>query len=74
MAAEGRRRWLGQERNINDFNNDLPALIFVSGAMQALSNASSMVPIIREPSPWAVARLRPRNINIRCYNWSQHQP
>ena len=74
MAAEGKRRWLGQERNKNNFNNDLPALIFVSGNMQALSNASPMDPIIEEPSPRVVVRLPPRNINIRCYDWSQHQP
>ena len=49
MAADGKRRWLRQERNKNDFNNDLPALIFVSGTMQALFNASPMVPIIGEP-------------------------
>ena len=74
MAAEGKRRWLRQERNKNDFNNDLPALIFVSGAIQALFNASSMVPTIGEPTPQVVAKLRPRNIDIRCYDWSQHQP
>ena len=50
MAAEGKRRWIRQERNKNDFNNDLPALIFVSGTIQALFNASSMVPINGEHS------------------------
>ena len=75
MAAEGKRRWLRQERNKNDFNNDLPALIFVSGAIQALFNASPMASIIGGPSPQVVVRLRPivtsifdvtigRNINI----------
>ena len=42
--------------------------------MQALFNASLMVPIIEGPSPWVVARLRPPNIDIRCYDWSQNQP
>ena len=52
MAAEGKRRWLRQEIHKNDFNNDLPALIFVSGTtIQALFNATPMVPIIGEPSP-----------------------
>ena len=46
MAAEGKRRWLRQERNKNDFNNDLPALIFVSVTTQALFNASPMTIII----------------------------
>ena len=52
MAAEGKRRWLWQGKNKNDFNNDLPALIFVSGTIQALFNASPMVPFNGEHSPW----------------------
>ena len=51
MTAEGKRRWLRQERNKNDFNNDLPALIFVSGTIQALFNASPMAFNIGGPSP-----------------------
>ena len=65
---------LGKKETKNNFNNDLPALIFVSGTMQALFNASPVVSIIGEPSRRVVARLRPRNIDIRCYDWSQHQP
>ena len=51
VAAEGKKRWLRQERNKNDFNNYLPALIFVSGTIQTLFNTSSMVPINGAHSP-----------------------
>ena len=57
--TSGKRGWLGQERNKNDFSNDLPALIFVYGTMQALFNASLMVPIIGEPSPRVGFMFRP---------------
>ena len=59
MAAKGKRRWLRQERNKNDFNNDLPALIFVSGTIQALFSASPMVPINGEHSPRVGVMFRP---------------
>ena len=59
MAAEGKRRWLRQERNKNDFNNDLPALVFVSGTIQVLFNASPMVPINGEHSPRVGVMFRP---------------
>ena len=61
MTAKGKRRWLRQTRNKNDFNNVLPALIFVSDTIQALFNAPPMIPvIIGEPSPRFVARLQTR--------------
>jgi len=50
--------------NKNDFNNDLPALMFVSGTIQALFNASPMTFIIGGPSPQVVVRLRPIVISI----------
>ena len=59
MEAKGKMRWLRQGRNKNDFNNDLPALIFVSGSMQALFNASPMDFIIGGHGPRVVVRLRP---------------
>ena len=51
--------WLGQERNKNDFKNDLPALKFVSGTTQAELYASPMVFTIGKASPRVVVRLRP---------------
>ena len=39
--------------------NDLPALIFVSGTIQALFNASPMVPINGEHSPRVGIMFRP---------------
>ena len=59
MTAEGKRRQLRQERHKNDFKNDLPALIFVSGFLQALFNASPMAFNIGRTSPQVVVRLRP---------------
>ena len=59
MAAEGQRRWLRQEKNKNDFNNGLAALIFVSGVIQTLFNASPMVPINGEHSPRVGVVFRP---------------
>ena len=55
---------LRQGRNKNDFNNDLPALIFVSGTIQALFNASPMTFIIGGPSQQVVVRLLPMVISI----------
>ena len=59
MAAKGERRWLRQGRNKNDFKNDLPALIFVAGTIQAEFNASPMAFNIGQASPQVVVRLRP---------------
>ena len=64
MAAEGKRRWLSQERNKHDFNNDLPALIFVSGTTQALFNASPKAPVNGEHSPPVGVMFRPISTSI----------
>ena len=59
MAAEGKRRWIRQERNKNDFKNDLPALIFDSGTIQAFFNAFPMAPVEGEHSPRVRVMFRP---------------
>ena len=59
MAAEGKRRWIRQERNKNDLKNDLPTLIFVSGTIQALFNASPMAFNIGQASLQVVVRWQP---------------
>ena len=59
MTAEGKRRQLRQERHTTDFKKDLPALIFVSGFLQVLFNASPMAFNIGQASPQVVVRLRP---------------
>ena len=45
-------------------------LILVFGAVQPLMCASTVTPSSGKVRPWIVARLRPRNIDIRCYDWS----
>ena len=45
------------------------SLIFVFGAVQPFACASTVTPSSIKVSPWIVARLRPRNIDIRCYDW-----
>ena len=48
-------------------------LIFVFGVVHLLICASMVTPSFGKACPWIVAMLRPRNIDIRCYDWSQHQ-
>ena len=45
------------------------SLIFVFGAVQPLMCAFTVTPSSGKVRPWIVARLRPRNIDIQCYDW-----
>ena len=47
--------------------------MFVFGAVHSLICAFIVTPSFGKARLWVVVRLRPRNINIRCYDWSQHQ-
>ena len=74
MVAEGKRIWLRQERNKKDSNNDLPALMFVSGTIQALFNGSPMVPVNGEHSPRVGVMFRPIVTSILMLRSVLHQP
>ena len=73
MAAGGERKLLRQEINKTILTMTYLHLIFVFGVIQPLFCTSPMAPTIGEAIPEVVARLRPRNINVRCYDWLQHQ-
>ena len=47
------------------------SLIFVFDTIQPFPNAFLMLPSIGKARPRITARLRPRNIDIRCCDWSQ---
>jgi len=49
------------------------SLFFVFGAVQPLNHASPMAISFGKALPWVMARLQPRNIDIRCYDWLNPQ-
>ena len=49
------------------------SLIFVFRAVQPLICASTVTLSFDKARLWVVARLRPHNTGIRCYDWSQQQ-
>ena len=49
------------------------SLFFVFGAVQPLYHASPMAISFGKALPWVMARLQPRNIDIRCYDWLNPQ-
>ena len=49
------------------------SLFFVFGAVQPLNHASPMANSFGKALPWVMARLQPRNIDIRCYDWLNPQ-
>ena len=48
-------------------------LFSVFGAVQPLTHASPMAISFGKALPWVIARLQPRNIDIRCYDGLQPQ-
>ena len=73
-GAGGEKRAFCWEINWIEINNHfyLPH-IFVTLDIQPFLCAFSIVPNIGEARQWVVARLRPRNIDDRCYDWQQQQ-
>ena len=61
------------EINKNDCKNDLPLPFFRFGAVQPLNHDSPMAMSFGKALPWVMARLQPRNIDIRCYDWLNPQ-
>ena len=47
--------------------------LFVFGAVHPLICASIVTALFGKARPWVVARLRPRIIDIQCYDWLQNQ-